>query len=163
MPLTAARDDAAHLDALHSWMTSYRQAELFDDRGAPQPQIVDWLPRDHLRMSANPHTNGGRFPRDLELPDFRAYAVKAGEVAEATQILGGWLRDVMAANAEHRNFRIMGPLQLGNSVSANRGHIQGHIHQQASLPVVTGAVRAAAAEWRRWAVTATPVGAAGVP
>jgi hypothetical protein len=57
---------------------------------------------------------------------------------QATQILGGWLRDVMAANAEHRNFRIMGPLQLGNSVSADRGHIRGHIHQQASLPVVTG-------------------------
>jgi xylulose-5-phosphate/fructose-6-phosphate phosphoketolase len=60
-------------------------------------------------MSANPHTNGGKLARDLELPDFRGYAVKAGETAEATGVLGGWLRDVITANAEYRNFRIVGP------------------------------------------------------
>jgi xylulose-5-phosphate/fructose-6-phosphate phosphoketolase len=71
--------------------------------------VVDWLPRGDLRMSANPHANGGRYPRDLELPAFRDYAVKAGETAEATRVLGGWLRDVMAANAVYRNFRLVGP------------------------------------------------------
>ncbi|RAK28685.1 xylulose-5-phosphate/fructose-6-phosphate phosphoketolase [Actinoplanes lutulentus] len=109
VPLTAARDDAAHLDALHTWMTSYRPEELFDTGGAPQSWVVDWLPSGDLRMSANPHANGGRFPRDLELPAFRDYAVKAGETAEATRVLGGWLRDVMTANAVHRNFRLVGP------------------------------------------------------
>ncbi|GIE90940.1 phosphoketolase family protein [Actinoplanes regularis] len=109
VPLTAARDDAAHLDALHAWMTSYRPDELFDTDGTPQPWIVDWLPRGDLRMSANPHANGGRYPRDLELPAFRDYAVKAGETAEATRVLGGWLRDVLTANAEYRNFRLVGP------------------------------------------------------
>jgi xylulose-5-phosphate/fructose-6-phosphate phosphoketolase len=109
VPLTAARDDAAHLDALHAWMTSYRPEELFDTGGAPQSWVVDWLPRGELRMSANPHANGGRYPRDLELPDFRAYAVKVGDTAEATRVLGGWLRDVMTANAAYRNFRLVGP------------------------------------------------------
>ncbi|MGA5305993.1 phosphoketolase family protein [Nucisporomicrobium flavum] len=109
VPLTAARDDPAHLDALHTWMTSYRPEELFDTAGGPQSWIVDWLPRGDLRMSANPHANGGRYPRDLELPAFRDYAVKAGETAEATRVLGGWLRDVMAANAAYRNFRVVGP------------------------------------------------------
>jgi xylulose-5-phosphate/fructose-6-phosphate phosphoketolase len=70
---------------------------------------VDWLPRGEARMSANPHTNGGRHPRDLELPDFRGYGVKAGESAEATRVLGGFLRDVMSANAAYRNFRLVGP------------------------------------------------------
>jgi len=42
----------------------------------------------------------------LDLPDFRDYGVEAGQVAEATRVLGGWLRDVMTANAAHRNFRI---------------------------------------------------------
>ena len=60
-------------------------------------------------MSASPYTNGGAHPRDLELPDFRAYGVKAGETAEATRVLGGWLRDVMTANAPYRNFRLLGP------------------------------------------------------
>nr|WP_239175845.1 phosphoketolase family protein [Actinoplanes cyaneus] len=109
VPLTAARDDAAHLDALHAWMASYRPEELFDADGTPQSWVVDWLPRGDLRMSANPHTNGGRLPRDLELPAFRDYAVKAGETAEATRVLGGWLRDVMTANAAYRNFRVVGP------------------------------------------------------
>ncbi|MEV4847535.1 phosphoketolase family protein [Micromonospora matsumotoense] len=109
VPLTAARDDTAHLDALRDWMLSYRPAELFDDAGAPRPGVVDWLPSGDLRMSANPHANGGRYPRDLELPDFRDHAVKTGDTAEATRVLGGWLRDVLIANAENHNFRIVGP------------------------------------------------------
>ncbi|HWS38908.1 MAG TPA: phosphoketolase family protein [Actinoplanes sp.] len=109
VPLTAARDDTAHLDALHAWMTSYRPEELFDTAGAPQSWVVGWLPRGDLRMSANPHANGGRHPRDLELPAFRDHAVKAGETVEATRVLGGWLRDVMTANAAYRNFRLVGP------------------------------------------------------
>ena len=63
-------------------MLSYRPEELFDADGVPAASIVDWLPRGELRMSANPHTNGGRHPRDLELPDFRDHGVKAGETAE---------------------------------------------------------------------------------
>ena len=38
--------------------------------------MVALAPRGDLRMSANPHTNGGLLPRDLQLPDFRAYGVK---------------------------------------------------------------------------------------
>jgi xylulose-5-phosphate/fructose-6-phosphate phosphoketolase len=109
VPLSAARDDSAHLEALAAWMRSYRPEELFDPRGAPRPDIVDWLPAGELRMGANPHANGGRHPRALELPEFRAYGVKAGETAEATRVLGGWLRDVVTANEEHRNFRLVGP------------------------------------------------------
>jgi xylulose-5-phosphate/fructose-6-phosphate phosphoketolase len=109
VPLTAARGDAAHLAQLVAWMRSYRPEELFDANGVPVEQVTGWLPRHDMRMSANPHTNGGRNPRDLELPDYRGYGVKAGETAEATRVLGGWLRDVMAANAAYRNFRLVGP------------------------------------------------------
>jgi xylulose-5-phosphate/fructose-6-phosphate phosphoketolase len=109
VPLSAARDDPAHLALLQEWLRSYRPEELFDSNGAPARSVVDWLPRGELRMSANPHTNGGRSPRELELPDFRGYGVKAGETAEATRVLGGWLRDVMSANQAHRNFRLVGP------------------------------------------------------
>ena len=52
-------------------------------------------------MGANPHANGGLLLRALELPDFRDYAVdvagtRDAKTSEATKVLGGWLRDVVA-------------------------------------------------------------------
>jgi len=113
VPLSAARDDEAHLAQLQEWMRSYRPGELFDETGAPRAEVVDWLPTGEARMGANPHTNGGRSPRALDLPDFRTYAVKVAEpghsTAEPTRVLGGWLRDVMTANEPYHNFRLVGP------------------------------------------------------
>ncbi|HSN40188.1 MAG TPA: phosphoketolase family protein, partial [Burkholderiales bacterium] len=72
------------------------------------------------RMGANPHANGGVLLRDLSLPDFRDYAVTVpspGAVtAEATRVMGCYLRDVMKLNRETRNFRVMGP----DETSSNR-------------------------------------------
>src|SRR6185312_12707386 len=59
----------------------------------------------------NPHANGGVLLRDLVLPDFRDYAVEVEKPAttfsEATRVLGGFLRDVVARNGE--TFRLFGP------------------------------------------------------
>jgi xylulose-5-phosphate/fructose-6-phosphate phosphoketolase len=109
VPLTAARSDASHLEQLVAWMRSYRPEELFDDAGVPRPEVVGWLPSGEMRISASPYANGGPDSRDLELPDFRDYGVKAGATSEATRVLGVWLRDVMTANASYRNFRLLGP------------------------------------------------------
>jgi xylulose-5-phosphate/fructose-6-phosphate phosphoketolase len=109
VPLPDARGDASQLAMLEAWLRSYRPEELFDAAGAPVPSIVDWLPVGTKRMGATPHANGGILTRPLELPDFREYAVKAGESAEATRVLGGFLRDVMRANQPYQNFRLFGP------------------------------------------------------
>jgi xylulose-5-phosphate/fructose-6-phosphate phosphoketolase len=113
VPLKGARDDAAHLAQLEAWLRSYRPDELFDADGVPVALVRAGLPEGDLRMGANPHTNGGRDPHPLELPDFREYAVKVpapgATVAEPTRVLGGWLRDVIVANERRRNFRIVGP------------------------------------------------------
>ncbi len=62
-------------------------------------------------MSANPHANGGLLLRDLDLPDFTDYAVTVErpgtDTAEATRVLGTFLRDVIAHNPDR--FRLMGP------------------------------------------------------
>ena len=62
-------------------------------------------------MGANPHANGGLLLRDLDLPDFRHYAVDVAKPArtssEATRVLGSFLRDVVRRNPE--SFRIFGP------------------------------------------------------
>jgi xylulose-5-phosphate/fructose-6-phosphate phosphoketolase len=111
VPLDDVRHKPAHLVALEEWMRSYRPAELFDERGALREEIAALAPAGDRRMGSNPHANGGLLLRDLELPDFRAYAVEvpspATESSEATRVLGTFLRDVMRANPH--NFRVMGP------------------------------------------------------
>ncbi len=111
VPLDAVRTNPEHRAALEAWLRSYRPQELFDESGAVRPEIVALAPPGELRMSANPHANGGLLLRDLELPDFRGYAVEvaapASTSSEATRVLGAWLRDVVRANPDR--FRLMGP------------------------------------------------------
>jgi xylulose-5-phosphate/fructose-6-phosphate phosphoketolase len=94
-------------------MKSYRPEELFDDNGAPRAEIAALAPPGDRRMSANPHTNGGLLMRELELPDIAQYTVKIDEpgavTAEATAVMAQYLRDVIRASAERRNFRLFGP------------------------------------------------------
>ncbi|MGH7143327.1 MAG: phosphoketolase family protein, partial [Planctomycetota bacterium] len=103
----------AHLQLLEKWMKSYKPQELFDASGAPAADIAALAPAGARRLSANPHTNGGALLRDLRMPDFRKYAVKVDapghDEAEATRVLGGFLRDIMKMNADSRNFRVFGP------------------------------------------------------
>jgi xylulose-5-phosphate/fructose-6-phosphate phosphoketolase len=113
VPLAKLAERPDHLQELEIWMHSYRPDELFDDNGTVVPEITDLAPRGDRRMGANPHANGGLLLHDLTLPDFRDYAVPVPApgttTGEATRVLGGWLRDVMRANAGARNFRVFGP------------------------------------------------------
>ncbi|MDF1603979.1 phosphoketolase family protein [Nocardioides sp. YIM 152315] len=111
VPFANARTDKSHRKVLEEWLLSYRPEDLFDEAGAPAADIAALHPEGDLRMSASPHTNGGALLRDLRMPDFRDYAVgveKPGTgSAEATRVLGGFLRDVMAQNME--TFRMFAP------------------------------------------------------
>ncbi|MBX5470747.1 MAG: phosphoketolase family protein [Thermoleophilaceae bacterium] len=111
VPLAGFRDNPGRLRQLEEWLRSYRPEELFDERGALRREIAALSPRGERRMGASPHANGGMLARDLDLPDFRAYAVEvskpAARTSEATHVLGAWLRDVVRANP--RTFRVMGP------------------------------------------------------
>jgi xylulose-5-phosphate/fructose-6-phosphate phosphoketolase len=102
-----------HRALLEAWMKSYRAEELFDADGRLQPELAALAPVGNRRMGANPHANGGLLLRDLCLPDFRRYAIAIpapGSVdAEATRVLGTYLRDVMKLNLETCNFRVVGP------------------------------------------------------
>jgi len=102
-----------HLTQLEEWMRSYRPHELFDDQGRFGPELAALAPTGHRRMGANPHANGGELLKPLAMPHFRAYAVdvqKPGMLrAEATRVLGTFLRDVMKLNLEAGNFRLFGP------------------------------------------------------
>jgi xylulose-5-phosphate/fructose-6-phosphate phosphoketolase len=92
-------------------MRSYRPDELWDEDGHLRPDLAQLPPQGTRRMSANPHANGGLLLQPLRLPDFADYAVdvrQAGTTfAEATRVLGSFLRDVIGQNMH--NFRLMGP------------------------------------------------------
>ena len=111
VPLANVRHDPEHLAMLETWMRSYRPEELFDEHAALRPEIAALAPSGDRRMSANPNANGGELLKDLLLPDFRDYAVEVpapgATRAEATRVLGGFLRDVISRNPD--SFRLFGP------------------------------------------------------
>ena len=111
VPLAETHTNPAHRAKLEEWLRSYRPEELFDAGGGLRPELRALAPVGQRRMSDNPHANGGLLLRDLDLPDFPDYAVAvdkpATDTAEATKVLGTFLRDVIARNPDR--FRIMGP------------------------------------------------------
>jgi len=118
VPVSNPRRNPEHLRILEEWMRSYRPQELFDDSGRFRAELAALAPEGNLRMGMLPQSNGGVLLRDLDLPDFRDYAVsvtKPGDAeAESTRILGTFLRDVMRRNPS--NFRLLGP----DETSSNR-------------------------------------------
>ncbi len=113
VPVADLQSKPAHVKILEKWMKSYRPEELFDEQGKLIPELAELAPKGERRMGANPHANGGLLLRDLIMPDFRQYAVKVSkpgtENAEATRVLGIFLRDVMKLNSDAKNFRVFGP------------------------------------------------------
>ena len=113
VPVDKARTNAAHRAILEEWMRSYRPDELFDASGRLMPELRALAPVGERRMGALPQANGGLLRVPLNLPDPASLAVAVptpGAVtAEATRVMGAFLREVMRLNAEARNFRLMGP------------------------------------------------------
>ena len=120
VPLAELANNPGHIKILESWMKSYKPEELFDAEGKFKEELAELAPKRHQRMGDNLHANGGALLHYLVMPDFRQYAVeieKPGTInAEATKIMGEFLRDVIKLNAKAKNFRIMGP----DETSSNR-------------------------------------------
>jgi xylulose-5-phosphate/fructose-6-phosphate phosphoketolase len=111
VPMADVKRNPKRLHELENWMRSYKPEELFDDNGTLIRELRDLSPVGDRRMGANPHGNGGRLKKALNLPDFRNYAQKVDKPgvleAENTRPLGMFLRDVMKLNKN--NFRVFGP------------------------------------------------------
>ena len=113
VPLAELADKPEHIKILEQWMKSYKPEELFDEDGKLMNEFDELAPLGNMRMSANPHANGGLLLHDLMMSDFRKNAVtvlQPGTIkAEATKTMGAFLRDTMKLNWDKRNFRIFGP------------------------------------------------------
>ena len=113
IPLMDFGSHPDHLKMLEEWMKSYKPEELFDKEGKLIEELKALAPKGERRMGANPHANGGILLHSLKMPDFANYAVKVEKpgiiLAEATRVMGTFLRDVIKLNREQRNFRMFGP------------------------------------------------------
>lgn len=128
-------DRPDHVQLLESWMRSYQPETLFDAKGRLLPALAQLAPRGTRRMSANPHTNGGLLLRDLQMPDFRTYAVEVpapGTVTkEATRVQGTLIRDVMRANMDR--FRVFSP----DETASNRWNAVFDVTDRESMATIT--------------------------
>jgi xylulose-5-phosphate/fructose-6-phosphate phosphoketolase len=120
VPLHDVKENAEHLRLLEEWMRTYGPDEQFDERGRLVPELAALAPDGHRRMGSNPHANGGLLRRELDLPDFRDYALAVerpgAERHESTRKLGELMRDIYTRNAAQANFRLFCP----DETSSNR-------------------------------------------
>ena len=111
VPVLDVKTNPEHLQILEQWMRSYRAEELFDERGTFKRELRELAPDGDRRMSSNPHANGGKLRKALDMPDFRKYAIEIEEPgkksASPTETLGKFLRDVMRRNMN--SFRMFSP------------------------------------------------------
>lgn len=93
---------------------------LPDEEGSLIPELAELAPGGGRRMVCNPHANGGILLKNLQMPNFREYAVEikspGQEIAEFTRLMEKFLRDIMRLNLKSANFRIVGP----DETSSNR-------------------------------------------
>ena len=123
VPLSDPAKHPEHLTLLEEWLRSYRPEELFDEQGRLKRDVAELAPTGTKRMGANLHANGGILLRDLQMPDFRDYAVDVPTPGIRgfgdTHVLGRFLRDMVTLNTKQRNFRIFGPDEtLSNGLGA---------------------------------------------
>ena len=68
------------------------------------PELAALAPKGDQRMGANPHANGGKLIGNLDLPNFRDYAIPvtqpATERCESTRQLGKMIRDLFKRSAQ---------------------------------------------------------------
>ena len=114
VPMGEMHGNPGHVQLLEQWMKSYRPEELFDEAGRLRPELAELAPEGdapHERQPARQRrrsscatcgcrtsaTTPSRSPRP------------ARPTAEATRVMGKFLRDVMKLNLEARNFRLFSP------------------------------------------------------
>src|SRR5207247_8653082 len=109
----AVKATPEHLRRREAWMKSYRPEELVEAERRPVTPAAALAPKGNRRTGANPHVNGGRVLRNLDLADFTDYAISVGrpgsERHESTRQLGKLMRDVFTRTARQQNFRLFCP------------------------------------------------------
>jgi len=111
VPVLDVKRNPEHLRIVERWMKSYKPQELFDEHGTLMPDLRALSPTGDKRMSANPHANGGKLRKPLDMPRFEDYAIAVEQPGKKevspTETLGKFLCDVMRRNMN--TFRMFSP------------------------------------------------------
>ena len=90
-------------------------------------------------MGANPHANGGTLTVDLDLPDFRDYAIPvtkpATERHESTRQLGKMIRDVFQRGEKPKNFRLFCPDETNSNRLGNVFEVENRCSVGTIIPI----------------------------
>jgi xylulose-5-phosphate/fructose-6-phosphate phosphoketolase len=119
VPLEDVHEDPEQLRLLENWLKSYHPELLFDHNGELMPALKQLIPESEKCMGLSPYANGGLLKKELLLPEFTAYETEVSEpgviTAEATKILGEYLRDLIQRNEVHQNFRLFCPDEMSSN------------------------------------------------
>ena len=109
VPITMSKPE--HIKELENWLLSYKPQELFDKNGRLKASLRELVPQKGKRISENINTNGGLVLKELNIPDFRNYAIKfelpGTTKAEDMKVLGCFIRDIIKNNPD--NYRLFSP------------------------------------------------------
>jgi xylulose-5-phosphate/fructose-6-phosphate phosphoketolase len=147
------RENAEHLKLLEEWLRSYRPEELFDDDGAPRPEIcASWRRRARGAWAPTRTPTAACCSRTCDLPDFRDYAsrcrARARDRREATRVLGEFPARRHAAKRETRNFRVFGPDETASNRLGAVFEVTDKTWMAEFLPDATSTSRPTAGSWR---------------
>ena len=123
VPIIVNKEHPENLELLEKWLKSYHVETLFDLKGRLIKDLRDLSPLPSHCMGASPYANGGLLLKEINVPDWQEYCLpikKPGEVvAQDTQELGRFIRDIFKLNKDTKNFRFFGPDEaLSNRLSA---------------------------------------------
>ena len=111
IPLQVDKDHLDNLSRLEKWLKSYKPEELFNENGSLKEDIKKTIPSLDKSMGSNPNANGGLLLKELEVPDFKKYAVdikEPGSIYKSDMMeLGNFIRDIVSLNKD--KFKIFGP------------------------------------------------------
>lgn len=111
----SAKTNQEHLKALENWLKSYHFEELFDGEHF-DAEIESLIPRNDKRMGSNPIAHGAGY-KPLKLPSLDKYASTNTcnlddpicGMQSTMETIGAYYRDVLKANEETKNVRLMSP------------------------------------------------------
>ncbi len=112
--VTKAKSDKEELRALEKWLKSYHFSQVYSpSEGLKKDIIATVLPAPDLRMGKNKHAYTREIYKDLVLPDPQKFAEPVpvpGTVGSSSMRRAGlYLNEVVALNAQERNFRFFSP------------------------------------------------------
>ncbi|EAU85668.1 phosphoketolase [Coprinopsis cinerea okayama7 len=112
VPLPNAAKDKEELKALEAWLESYKPGELFDENGAPRPEVLTIIPQANAKkLGQRKESYGAYIP--LKIPDWRQFTVDKGSEESCMKSVGRFLKQVIVDNP--KTFRIFSPDELSSN------------------------------------------------